>query len=196
MSPGSDDRPPPRRYQDLARFALPAGFRGRSALTVQVWDIVQATLFRGSPKIAFGWRRFLLRLFGAKIGRDVLIRPSARIAYPWKVSIGDRSWIGDEAVLYSLAEITIGSDAVISQRSYLCAGAHDPEDPAFTQIGEPITIGAECWLAADVFVAIGVSIGNGTVVGARSTVLHDLPPAMICYGYPARPIRERGAPKK
>jgi putative colanic acid biosynthesis acetyltransferase WcaF len=188
------DTPRQQFYQDLARFTVPPKFRGRSALIVQLWWLVQATLFHTTPQIFFGWRRFLLRLFGAKIGRGVLIRPSAKITYPWKVSIGDHSWIGDEAVLYSLANVSIGSNTVISQRSYLCAGSHDMESVSFDLVNKPIIIGSECWLATDVFVAPGVTIGDGTIVGARSTVLNDLPEAMICYGYPARPMRRRKMP--
>lgn len=198
---GRNDRPhlqmnvptdqPSRVYQDLGQFRVPRGFRGRSPLIVQLWGLVQATLFRRSPKICFGWRRFLLRIFGARIGRGVLVRPTAEITYPWKVFIGDYSWIGDAVVLYSLGEITIGAHTVISQRSYLCAATHAIEDILFTQYAKPIHVGSECWIATDVFVSPGISIGDGTVVGARSTVLHDLPAGMVCHGYPARPVRPR-----
>src|SRR5690349_13552741 len=102
--------------QDLAQFRLPAAFRGRPGWFVQLWWIVQATLFGCSPQFMFGWRRMLLRLFGARVGDGVLVRPSARITYPWKVRIGAHSWIGDNAVLYSLGEIEVGTNAVISQR--------------------------------------------------------------------------------
>jgi len=178
-------------YQDLSRFQVPAGFRGRNRITVQLWWLVQATVFRLSPQVFYGWRRFLLRLFGAHVGRGALIRPSAEITYPWKVWIGDHSWIGDGATLYSLSDIRIGPHSVISQRAYLCAGTHDPASITFDILAAPISIGAECWIASDVFVALGVTIGDGTVVGARSTVFHDLPKGMICYGTPARPVRGR-----
>lgn len=179
-------------YQDLTRFRLPDRFRGRSAVIVQLWWIVEATVFRHSPQILYGWRRWLLRRFGARIGRGVLIRPSVRITYPWKITIGDHSWIGDDAVLYSLAEIHVGAHSVVSQRAYLCTGSHDPESPAFDIFAVPIFIGAQCWIASDVFVAPGVSIRDAAVVGARSTVFDDLPEAMICYGTPAQPVRRRG----
>jgi putative colanic acid biosynthesis acetyltransferase WcaF len=182
------------RFQDLTRFKLPPGMRGRSAVCVQTWWIVQDSLFRWSPQFLYGWRRFLLRLFGAKIGAGVLIRPSAKITYPWKVTVGDYSWIGDDAVLYSWDKIEIGPHSVVSQKSYLCTGYHDPGSVAFDLLAGPISIGQECWVAADVFVGPGVSIGNGAVVGARSTVLHDLPPGMICMGNPAKPVRKRKSP--
>lgn len=181
----------PQRYQQLEHFSVARGFRGRSAFTVQLWDLVQATLFAWSPRICFGWRRWLLRLFGADVGPGVLVRPGARITYPWKVSLGPRSWVGDGVVLYSLGEITLGADAVVSQRSYLCAGTHDPERSDFPQIAKPIAIGAEAWIASDVFVGPGVTVGRGAVVGARSAVFSDLPEGMICYGAPAKPIRAR-----
>lgn len=179
------------RYQDLKRFHMPPGFRGRGLPAVQLWRVVQATLFAWSPWCIDGWRRWLLRLFGAEVGRGVVIRPSVRVTYPWRVSIGDNAWIGEDVVLYSLAAIEIGADAVVSQRSYLCAGSHDPADPAFPIFGKPIVIGPEAWLATDVFVAPGVVIGRGAVVGARSSVFGDLPEGMICYGAPAQPVRPR-----
>ncbi|MEN8669496.1 MAG: colanic acid biosynthesis acetyltransferase WcaF, partial [Ketobacter sp.] len=106
-------------YQDLNSFKLKPGERGRSAWIVQLWWIVQPVLFGMSPQFMFGWRRFLLRLFGARIGKGVLIRPSARITYPWKIEIGDYSWIGDNTMLYSLGLISIGRNVVVSQSSYL-----------------------------------------------------------------------------
>ena len=177
--------------QNLNKYSTPKDFRGRSKITVQLWWIVQATFFRLSPQFAYGWRRFLLRSFGAKIGKGVIVRPSAKTTYPWKLSIGDHSWIGDEVVLYTLGEIEIGSDSVISQRSYICTGTHDYEAVDFRIYAEKITIGAKCWLATDVYVAPGVTIGDFTVVGARSSVFKDLPENMICIGNPAKPVKPR-----
>lgn len=182
----------PQRYQQLERFTVPHDFRGRSAAAVQLWNFVQATLFACSPQIFFGWRRWLLRRFGAKVGPRVLIRPSAKITYPWKVTLGPRSWVGDGATLYSLGEIEIGADAVVSQGCYLCAATHDPERTDFPLVAKPVTIGPEAWIAAQVFVAPGVTVGRGAVVGARSSVISDLPEGMICYGSPAKPVRPRG----
>lgn len=187
----------PRRdgpvYQDLARSRTPPGFRGRPAWFVQLWWILQGTLFACSPQFMYGWRRWLLRRFGAKVGSNVLCRPSVKVTYPWKVRIGDHCWIGDEAVLYSLGEIDIGANTVISQRSYICAASHDHTVATFDICARKVTIGAEVWIATDVFVAPGVTIGYGTVVGARSSVFKDLPEGMICIGSPARPIAPRRA---
>jgi len=177
--------------QDLSKFELPDNFRGKNVFVVQLWWFTQATLFAWSPQFAYAWRRFLLRLFGAEIGKKVIIRPTAKITYPWKIRIGDYSWIGDEVVLYSLGEIAIGKHTVISQKSYLCTGSHDLHSTNFDIYAEKITIDETCWIATDVYIAPGVHIGKGTVVGARSSVFHDLPENKICVGTPAKPIKDR-----
>lgn len=158
---------------------------------MQLWWIVQSILFNTSPQFMYGWRRFLLRMFGAKIGKNVIIRPSVKVTYPWKISIGDFSWIGDNVSLYSLGKITIEDNVVVSQKSYLCTGSHDYLQVDFPIYQKPIHIGAQSWIAADVYIAPGVKIGNGTVVAARSSVYKDLPPNKICKGNPAKVIRNR-----
>ncbi len=178
-------------YQKLHNFSLPKGFRGRSAVIVQLWWIVQSSLFSMSPQFMYGWRCFLLRLFGAKIGKDVIIRPSVQITYPWKVVIGSNCWLGDNTELYSLGEIEIGNNVVVSQKSYLCAATHDYLKSTFDMVDNKITIKDEVWIASDVFIAPGVTIGKGAVVGARSSVFKDMPEGMICVGYPAKPIKPR-----
>jgi putative colanic acid biosynthesis acetyltransferase WcaF len=177
--------------QDLITYKTPEGFRGRSLFVVQLWEIIYSLFFKRSPRFMFGWRRFLLRSFGAKIGKNVLIRPSAKITYPWKVTIGESSWVGDNTVLYSLGEIQIGSNTVISQRCYLCTASHKYDDSSFPIYSKKITIGAECWLATDVYVAPGVSIKNASVVGARSSVFSNLDSKKIYIGSPAKYLKER-----
>ena len=172
--------------QDLSQFRLPPGFRGRAPFVVLIWHFVQATLFRLSPRPMYAWRRFLLRLFGAKIGRCVKVRSTSRIAFPWKLEIDEHTWIGDDTDLYSLAPIHIGAHSVISQRSYLCAAQHDHRRRDFAMVTSPVTIGNQVWLATDVFVGPGVTIGDGAVVGARSSVFSNIPPGTIAYGSPAR----------
>lgn len=179
------------RYQDLSLFKMPPGFRGRSGLFVQFWWLVQATLFRWSPQALYGFRRMLLRLFGAKIGKGAIIRPSATFTYPWKVELGDYVWIGDDVVMYSLGRIVVGSHTVVSQRSYVCAGDHDYTDPSFPIRGNSIVIGEENWIATDVYIAPGVNVGSGNVIGARSSVFGDLPDGMVCVGSPCRPLKAR-----
>ena len=178
-------------FQDLSTFRMPPGFRGRSAVVVQLWWCVQSLFFHHSPHFANGFRCWLLRRFGARVGHHVVIRPSVRITYPWKVSIGDYAWIGDGAELYSLAEIEIGNHAVVSQFSYLCGGDHDYRSSDFAIQGRPIRIADEAWVASHTFIAPGVSIGKGAVIGARSAVFTDMPAGMLCVGSPCRPLRPR-----
>lgn len=177
--------------QDLKQYNTPPGFRGKSKIIVQLWWICNALLFNPSPQVLYGWRRFILRSFGAEIGKGVIIRPSAKITYPWKVKIGDYSWIGDDVVLYSLDNIIIGKNTVISQKSYICTGTHDYSIIDFPIKGKEINIEDECWLATDVFVSPGVTIKKGTVVGARSTVINDLDSNSVYVGSPVRFIKKR-----
>ena len=139
----------------------------------------------------YGWRVRLLRLFGAQVGRNVRIRPSVRVTYPWRLIIGDFSWIGDDVVLYSLDNIEIGSHAVISQGSYLCTGSHDYGSVKFDMITRPISVGDQAWVASDVFIGPGVALGCGCVIGVRSMVLSDMPAGMICFGSPAIVVKNR-----
>lgn len=169
--------------------------RGRPGWIILLWWLVQAIVFPLTPHSFHSSRVAVLRLFGAKIGRGVSIRPTARFTYPWKVSIGDYSWIGDDVVLYSLDRITIGQHCVISQKTYLCTGSHDVNDPTFRLKTTPIEIGNGAWIAADCFIAPGVKIGANAVIGARSTVFRDMPNQQICWGNPCqvrcpRPISE------
>jgi putative colanic acid biosynthesis acetyltransferase WcaF len=180
-----------RQYQDLSRFTMPEGFRGRSALVVQIWWMIQDTLFRLSPHALFGWRNFLLRSFGAKIGKRVQIRSTTRVTYPWKLSIGDYVWVGDDCVFYNLGTIEVGSHVAIAHDVYFCTGLHDYGRLDFPIGQKPIRIEDEVWIPNDVFVGPGVTVGRGAVVGARSTVLHDLPAGMVCYGNPAKAIKPR-----
>jgi putative colanic acid biosynthesis acetyltransferase WcaF len=179
---------PDNQFQDLSRFRLPKESRGRPAWFVQLWWLFDVFLVRPMPQVCYAWRRFALRLFGAKIGANVLIRPGVRVTFPWNVNIGDHCWIGDNATLYSVAKIVIGEHSVVSQEAYLCAATHDFCDVAFPLVAAPIMIEPECWVAARVFVGPGVQIGRGAIVGCCSLVLKSVPPASIVAGVPAHQI--------
>lgn len=181
-------------YQNLELYKNPKDFRGKSPFIVQIWWFTRAILFRLSPQFMYGWRRFLLRLFGAKIGKSVILRPSVSITYPWKLAIGDFSWIGDDVVLYTLGNITIGKNTVVSQKSYLCTGLHDYLKTEFPICSKEILIDDECWLATDVYIAPGITIGKGTIVGARSSVFHNLEAGNIYVGSPAKFVKKRETP--
>lgn len=164
---------------------------GQNKAARALWQLVWLLLFRPTPVPLHRWRALLLRLFGAKIGPGTLIYPSARIWAPWQLEMAERSVLGPEVDCYCVDRITLGAGAVVSQYSYLCTASHDHTRRAHPLITAPISIGAGAWITADVFVAPGVTIGEMSVVLARSTVLSDLPPWRICGGYPARDCGER-----
>lgn len=148
-------------------------------------------LFRFSPRTFFGWRRFLLRLFGANIGEQVHIYNSACIYIPWNLEIGSQSSIGEQAYIYNLGRITIGNKTTISHRAHLCAGTHDFTNSTLPLIKLPIFISDQVWLCADSFISPGITVGEGAIVGARAVVTKDVAPWSIVAGNPAVTIKER-----
>lgn len=162
-----------------------------------VWALVQATLFRWSPRSLHGFRARLLRLFGATIPEpgQVVIFPTAKVTFPWKLTLAPRAMVGPHVILYNLAPITLQRGANISQHSHLCAGTHDFNRWSMPLVAQPIVIGENAWVGADVFVGSGVTIGELSVVGARSVVVRTLPPRKICVGHPCRPIKDRAEPR-
>ncbi|MEM9347284.1 MAG: WcaF family extracellular polysaccharide biosynthesis acetyltransferase [Planctomycetota bacterium] len=167
----------------------PWSFKGKVARAI--WMTIGSKLFRFSFHNWYRYRRILLRLFGAKIGKNVVIRPSAHIEIPWTLHIDDNASIGDKAIIYSLGMIHIGKRAIISQYAHLCAGTHDYTDHTFKLLRTPITIGDDCWVGTDAFIGPGVTIGTLSVVGARSSVYKNVPPGKVAVGNPAKIIKDR-----
>lgn len=159
-----------------------------------LWEAVRTPLFAWTPRPLWGWRRAVLRAFGARIGRAVHIFPSVKIAIPWHLQVGDEAALGDGAIIYSLGEIRIGSRATISQYAHLCAGTHDYRVTEFPLVKGAIDIGAGAWICADAFVGPGVGIGDYAIVGARAVAVNDVAAWTIVVGNPARAIRERPRP--
>jgi putative colanic acid biosynthesis acetyltransferase WcaF len=153
--------------------------------------VLTRPLFLLSPRPFFGWRRLLLRLFGARIGRHVHIYGSAHIYLPWNLEIGDWSAIGEHALVYNLGLVRIGQNVTISQRAHLCAGTHDYTRPNLPLLKPPIRIGDQAWICADAFVGPGVTVGEGAVVGARAVVVADVGPWDVVAGNPARLLKKR-----
>lgn len=158
------------------------------------WLVVQSTLFRWSPRPCHGFRAWLLRCFGADITGPVVIFPSVKITFPRRLSLAPRSMIGRRVNVYNLAAVRLEYGANISQDCHLCAGTHDFTQWSMPLVTKPIIIGRNAWLGADVFVGPGVTVGELCVVGARSVVVKDLPPSMICVGQPCHPIKPRSIP--
>jgi len=176
---------------DLGAYTPPRDFaRGRSALTELAWMVVQA-LFVSSFLPGSGHRRFLLRLFGAAIGQKVVLKPGIRVKFPWRLSIGDHSWIGEHAWIDNLAPVTIGNDCCVSQGAYLCTGSHDWTSSSFGLITRPITLEPGAWVAARAVVGPGVTVGRGAVLGLGSVATRDLKPWTVYAGVPATPIKQR-----
>lgn len=150
-------------------------------------------LFRLSPRPFWGWRRGMLRLFGARVGREVHVYPTVRIMIPWNLDLGAAGTIGDRVILYALGPITIGERSTVSQGAHLCAGTHELDDPARPLLKLPIRIGADTWVCADAFVGPNVTVGRGAVVGARAVVVKDVADQSVVAGNPARLIRTRTA---
>ena len=178
-------------YQNWKSLAYPARFVG---------VIVSMSRFGGWSNLLFSqclpnscmvggdsFFDFLVQKLGVKLLSG--LQPVLLIHGRFK--IGNYSWIGDHVELYSLGEIEIGANSVISQKSYLCTGSHIFTKETFDIYERKISIENEVWIASDVFIAPGVTIKKGAVIGARSTVLNDMPEGMICYGYPAKPVKPR-----
>jgi putative colanic acid biosynthesis acetyltransferase WcaF len=155
-----------------------------------LWVLV-SPFFALSPRPLWGWRRFILRSFGARIAAHAHIYPTVRIAIPWNLDIGKSAAVGDRVILYSLGLITIGARATVSQGAHLCAGTHDWRDAAMPLLKKPITIGEDCWICADAFVGPDVTIGKATIIGARSVVMKDVKENVVGHGNPFRVTKMR-----
>ena len=163
---------------------------------IALWRAIGMPLLRILPCEPYFERFFndlkcsLLRLFGAKVGKGVVIR-SCKIYYPWNLEIHDHAWIGYGANLYNLVRIKIGKHACISQDVFFCTGSHDATDPYMGLIVGEIIVGDGAWVCASAFILPGITIGNGSVVGVGSVATEDTPPMMICAGNPCKPIKPR-----
>src|SRR5262249_5749743 len=147
--------------------------------------VVKCVCFLGPWPLPSELRVALLRAFGAQVGERVVIRARVNVTFPWRLTLGDDVWLGEEALLLTLAPIVIESDVVICQRAFLCTGRHDFRAEDFGLIVEPITVRRSSWIAAQVFVAPGVEIGEGSVVSAGSVCLANVPPGTMARGNPA-----------
>lgn len=157
-----------------------------------LWEVLGRRLFRLSFHNWYGVRRGLLRMFGASVGTGAKVRPTVRIRHPGNLTIGRDAAVGDCALLTCVAPISLGVRSTVSQHAHLCSGSHDCSKRGLSLVSRPIRVGDDAWVATDVFVFPGVTIGARCVVGARSTVRRDLPAGMICAGEDARPVWPRG----
>ena len=173
-----------------------AHYENRHAVTSRIarvlWHVTWFLFFRPTPRgMMYGWRRFLLRLFGATIGAGVHVLPSCRVWQPWRLTMGDYSCLSEDVDCYSVDQVRIGAQAVISQGAFLCTASHDISSPIMDLTHAPIVVGAQAWVAARAFVGPGTTVGEGAVVGACAVVTRDVKPWAIVAGNPARPIGRR-----
>lgn len=156
------------------------------------WNICCLLLFRPfAGPLFWRWRNLILRLFGAKIGEGSKISNSASIWAPWNLCVGKVTSIGPGAKIYSADKIVIGDKVTVSQGAYLCTASHDITKINKPLITKPINIESFSWICADAFVFMGVTIGEGAVVGARATVFKDVDPWTVVGGNPAKYIKKR-----
>lgn len=176
---------------DLSRFDNAWYRPGRAGVVCALWFLVGSPLLRCSVLPFSAVRRWLLRLFGGRMGRGVVLKPGLRVKYPWLLSVGDHSWLGEDCWIDNLEQVTIGSNVCVSQGAYLCTGNHDWADPAFGLIVKPITLRDGCWVGAKAIVCPGVTLNECAVAAAGSMVSQDIPAYEIHAGNPASFVRRR-----
>jgi putative colanic acid biosynthesis acetyltransferase WcaF len=176
---------------DLAQFDNSWYHPGRGPVLRGLWFFLGLPLLRCSLIPFSCVRRSLLRLFGAALGRGVVLKPGLRVKYPWLLSVGDNSWLGEDCWIDNLALVTIGNNVCVSQGAYLCTGNHDWSDPAFPLTVKPITLADGSWVGARTVVCPGVTLNECAVAAAGSVVTKDIPPYEIHAGNPARFVRRR-----
>lgn len=160
-------------------------------LMLRILWIPSSLVFRLSPRPFFGFRRFLLRLFGAQVGKRVNVYPSSTIYFPWNLKIGDYSAIGENALIYNLGIVEIGKNVTVSHVAQICAGTHDYSDPALPLLKPKIVIEDNAWICTQAFVGPGLRIGEGAVIGAGAVTVKDVDPWSVVGGNPAKFIKKR-----
>jgi putative colanic acid biosynthesis acetyltransferase WcaF len=165
--------------------------RGRSFIWEAAWYSVKCVCFLTPLPVPSSLKRVILRCFGARIGRGVILKPRVNIHLPWKLTVGDFAWIGEEAFVLNLERVTIGAHCCISQRAFLCTGNHDYRRTDMRYRNEPIFIGDGAWVGAQCFVGPGVTIGSEAVITAGSVVTTNQPDQMICSGNPCLSVKRR-----
>ncbi len=180
-----------RQKTDLSLFNNDWYHPGRGPVVRGLWFVVNALFFLNPLMPLSGLKVALLRLFGAKVGRGVVIKPSVNIKYPWRLTIGDHVWIGENCWIDNLDQVTIGSHACLSQGAMLLCGSHDYKRPSFDLITKPITLEEGAWVGAKALVCPGVTMKTHSVLAAGSTATSDLEAYGIYQGNPAEWKRER-----
>lgn len=179
---------------DLSAYSS-AGFdRGAGKWREVAWLLVSLILFRLCPFCLSPLKCAVLRLFGAKVGQGVVIKPQVKITFPWKLEVGNHVWLGEESWLLNLERIIIGNHVCISQRAFLCTGNHNYKSSRFDLMVKPITLEEGSWVGAGAWVGPGVTVGSHAVLGAGSVTSSNLQPWGIYHGNPAVLVKQRVIP--
>lgn len=164
---------------------------GRSYLIQALWLVVEGLTLQNPLVTSYAFKRWLLRQFGATIGRDVIIKPNVHVKFPWELEIGDNCWIGERSWIDNFVPVRIADNVVISQGAYLCTGNHDWGDPGMGRVLAPITVEPGAWIGAFTRIAPGLTVGREAVVTLGSVLLSDAKPSGIYRGHPAVRVGER-----
>jgi putative colanic acid biosynthesis acetyltransferase WcaF len=176
---------------DLSRPDNSELVRGAPLIVEAAWFFIGLPILRSALVPFSGLRSWLLRLFGAKIGKGVQIKPGVRVKFPWYLEVGDYCWLGEDLWIDNLAQVVIESHSCVSQGVYLCTGNHDWTTPNMKLFRKPIRCGRGSWIGARSVVCPGVSVGAGAIVAAGSVVTKDIPPMEVHGGNPASYLRPR-----
>lgn len=156
-----------------------------------LWLLVEAVTLLNPVFVPYGLKARILRAFGARIGRNVVIKPGLHVKYPWFLAVGNNAWLGERAWIDNFVPVTIGANACVSQGAYLCTGNHDWADPGMGLVVKPITVGDGAWVGAFARIGPGVTVGEEAIVTLGSVLLKDAEPGGIYTGNPAQKVRER-----
>jgi putative colanic acid biosynthesis acetyltransferase WcaF len=176
---------------DLSHYSPGKFDRGAGVVKEGLWIVVSLFLFRLCPFSFSALKCAVLRGFGAKIGRNVTIKPQVKITFPWKLSVGDHVWLGEECWLLNLERIVIGNHVCISQRAFLCTGSHNFKRTTFDLITQPIALADGVWIGAGGWVGPGVTLGAHAVLTAGSVATKNLAANGIYRGNPAALVKQR-----
>lgn len=171
--------------------ALPSSHSKYNKMLRVLWGLVYIFFFRPSPRFLYIWRRIILRLFGASVGKGAVVHPSVKIWAPWNLEVGDYAAIGPDVDLYSVDRVSIGDYSVISQRAFICCASHDYRYLTLPLTTKPVAIGRYAWVCADALLAPGVMVGDYAVVLARSVVTKSVGDYAVVFGHPAVKVRDR-----
>ncbi|HMI63580.1 MAG TPA: WcaF family extracellular polysaccharide biosynthesis acetyltransferase [Puia sp.] len=179
--------PHQRKQVDNSAYRTTIEIRA-SRLKQTVWYFVNIIFFKNSFNILSSVKVSLLKLFGASLGQGVVVKPAVNIKYPWKLKIGDHSWIGEEVWIDNLSDVIIGRNVTLSQGCLLLTGGHDHTRTSFDYLDQPIVLQDGVWIGAKAVVTGGITCGSHSILGVNSVAEKDLEPYTIYKGNPAVPV--------